>query len=124
MYQTTVPYAAVLAVTSGREPVAELVVPGRLEEGKPRLRVRQRVRAHARRYGVRAHAVLTRFDAGPDGSPVTVFTVLPGPGRRLIGPELRAQVIVACRVQGLTTRQAAVRFGISQSAVWAIISRG
>lgn len=116
-YRTTVIYAAVAAVISGRHRQAVLTVPGRLDTPEARERVLSRVRHHARQAGKRAHAKHAGFAADAAGEPVTVFTVRPGPGRKLLSPVQQARIRAAHAEGGVTFRELSERFGVAQSTV-------
>ena len=120
-YRTTVIYAAVAAVISGRYSRAVMTVPGRLDTPRARERVHARVRDHARRAGEQAHAKHAGFGADAAGQPVTVFAVYAGSGRRVLTPPLQARIRAAYAEGGVTQREVARRFGVAQSSVGKVV---
>lgn len=120
-YRTTVIYAAVAAVISGRCSRAVLTVPGKLGTARERERVHARVRDHARRAGRQAHAKYLGFAADEAGQPVTVFAVYAGTGRKVLTPAQQARIRAAYAEGGVTQRDIARRFGVARSSVGKVV---
>jgi hypothetical protein len=120
-YVTARAYAAVAAAVSQRYWQVRLIAPGRLEDSRARAGVYSAVRAHARRLGVRACTVCTGYGEEA-GQPVTVFRVSLESGRTPLTPVLRSAVARAYARGGVSQRQLAARYKISQASVHKIVS--